>query len=124
MKVLLNYANELYAESQKRCSESGRKFKFDKVYEFTSKDIEENYYLKHNDILDIKRGNGLWLWKPYFIKKVLSTLNDGDILFYLDSGSFFFRSPKPVFDILENGGGYMDKCTPFKRKTIYKKRDF
>ena len=32
---------------------------------------------------------GYWLWKPYLIKKRLSQLKDGDLLFYTDAGSGF-----------------------------------
>ncbi len=31
-----------------------------------------------------KRGYGYWIWKPYLIYKTMQTMNDGDILLYLD----------------------------------------
>ena len=92
MKILLNYANDAYRKSQKWNSWTGKHIAgFDKVYEFSPADIEEDYYLQHKDVLDEKRGNGLWLWKPYFIDRVMDTCKEGDIIFYADSGSFFLK---------------------------------
>lgn len=93
MRVLVNYANGAYRKAQKWNTWTGKYIGgFDKVYEFTDKDIEESYYKAHKDILSVKRGNGLWLWKPYFIHRVLSDCKEGDIVFYLDSGAFFLRN--------------------------------
>ena len=92
MKILINYADDAYIKSQKWNSWSGEHIAgFDKVYSFSPTDIAKEYYKEHEDILREKRGNGLWLWKPYFINKVLNEVNDGDIVFYADSGSFFVK---------------------------------
>ena len=32
------------------------------------------------------RGFGLWIWKPWILKRVLLEVNDGDYVFYLDAG--------------------------------------
>ena len=90
MKILINYANDAYKKAQKWNSWTGKHIAgFQKIYEFSPDNIEKDYYIKHKEILNTKRGNGLWLWKPYFIDKVLNECNDGDIVFYADSGSFF-----------------------------------
>jgi hypothetical protein len=51
-----------------------------------------------------KRGFGYYIWKPYLIKKILSTMNDNDILLYCDTGCTlnFNGFPKMLeyFDIL------------------------
>lgn len=59
-------------------------------------DVEESYRAKYSDILAIKRGFGLWLWKPYLIKKTALEANENDIIFYCDSGTFFVN---PVFEL-------------------------
>lgn len=104
MKILLNYANDAYRKSQKWNSWTGKHIAgFDKVYEFSPADIEEDYYLQHKDVLDEKRGNGLWLWKPYFIDRVMETCREGDIIFYADSGSFFLKKvDKLISSLREN----------------------
>lgn len=95
--VLLNYADDKYRDTQERCSWTGKMIgRFDEVISYTPSDIDEVFKEKYKKILEVKRGAGLWLWKPYVIKKALGMLNDGDFLFYCDSGSFFVRSIKPV----------------------------
>ena len=92
MKILINYADKQYEPARKWNTLTGRYIaRFDKVYEYTPNDIDQSFAKLHHDILSQKRGNGLWLWKPYFVNKVLSNCSDGDIIFYCDSGSFFIR---------------------------------
>lgn len=93
MKILINFANKGYYKAQKLNSWSGEKIaKFDKVYSFSPEDIDEEFYCQHQDIMDESRGCGLWLWKPYFINKVLNMCEEGDIVFYCDSGAVFIRN--------------------------------
>lgn len=90
MKILINYADKQYEPARKWNTLTGRYIaRFDKVYEYTPNDIDQSFAKLHHDILSQKRGNGLWLWKPYFVNKALSDCSDGDIIFYCDSGSFF-----------------------------------
>lgn len=56
---------------------------------FHKSDISEKFILENKDILNSSRGGGYWLWKPYIINNVLSKINDGDFLFYLDSTYYF-----------------------------------
>jgi hypothetical protein len=60
-------------------------------------DIDPQFYSEHKEILDQKRGVGYWLWKSYFITRLLSGMGENDILFYADSGSYFVRRMEPVF---------------------------
>ena len=70
MKILINYADKQYEPARKWNTLTGRYIaKFDKVYEYTPNDIDQSFAKLHHDILSQKRGNGLWLWKPYFINK-------------------------------------------------------
>jgi hypothetical protein len=93
MKILINYADEKYKRTQKFNSWTGKHIgKLDKVFSFGPKDIDIDFYNDNKQILNEKRGNGLWLWKPYFILKVMEESQDGDIIFYSDSGAFFIRN--------------------------------
>lgn len=103
MKVLINYADNKYASAQWWNSFTGRHIaKFDTIYSFGPKDIEESYKSTYKDIFSFNRGNGLWLWKPYFIQKVINKMEYGDILFYCDSGALFIRNPKEIINQLSN----------------------
>jgi hypothetical protein len=62
---------------------------FDKIIAYTDKDLinDTEFWSQHsNFILSNSRGFGYWLWKSYIIKKTMETLNNDDILLYLDCG--------------------------------------
>lgn len=93
MVVLINFADGRYRKTQKFNTWSARHIgHVDKVVEYSPSDIDTAFYEENKSILDIKRGSGLWLWKPYFIYRQLNELENGDILFYSDSGAFFVHS--------------------------------
>lgn len=49
--------------------------------------IDETFAKKNKSILSKGRGGGYWIWKPYFIDKVINEeLRTGDILIYSDAG--------------------------------------
>lgn len=103
MKILINYADLKYQPSRKWNSLTGKYIaNFDKIYSFTPEDISQEFRTKYDNILSFKRGNGLWLWKPYFVHKVITQCQDGDIIFYCDSGSLFIRKLSYVFNNLSN----------------------
>jgi len=60
---------------------------------FKPKDLpnEINNYAK-----SYKKGYGYWVWKPYIIKKALSTANENDILLYVDGRSGLRTTGKPI----------------------------
>lgn len=101
MKILINYADKRYEPARKWNTFTGRHIaRFDKVYEFHPKDVKPEFAVRHSEILSHKRGNGLWLWKPYFVNKVLDECSDGDIVFYCDSGSLFKRNINNILEFL------------------------
>ena len=119
MKVLLNYADGKFLQSQLTNSQSGLAAGFNVVYQMSRSDIDIDFYNKHKAILDQKRGVGYWLWKPYFINRLLSVMTENDVLFYADSGSYFVRRMEPVFTAVCNdargvigfqlAGGHIEK---------------
>ena len=101
MKILINYADKRYEPARKWNTWTGRHIAhFDKVCEFYPADIEKEWADEHSEILSHQRGNGLWLWKPYFVNKVMDECADGDIIFYCDSGSIFVRNLNKIFSLL------------------------
>ena len=93
MIYVLNFANELYNSQQQACTESAYRYgKVDKVIEYSEKDLPDSFFKDNPKITSYKRGFGLWLWKPYLILKAMDNLNDGDILFYVDSGITFINN--------------------------------
>jgi hypothetical protein len=71
---------------------------FDVLHSFGQHDIDVEFYSKHINILSKPRGAGYWLWKPYFIHKVLCSIADGDIVFYVDAGNVFLQDPSFLYN--------------------------
>lgn len=125
MKILINYANERYKKTQSFNSWTGLHIaKFDKVYSYGPEHIDAAFYDKNKMILNQKRGNGLWLWKPYFIYKTLMDCEDGDIIFYCDSGSFFIRKIQWLIDSMTEGEKIWVSDIPLLESCFTKPRCF
>jgi len=63
-----------------------------KIIVFNKDQMDPEFVEKHKSILSLRRGGGYWLWKPYIINTVLKQMNEGDIVFYLDS-KYYFKEP-------------------------------
>ncbi|MEL1240155.1 hypothetical protein [Flavobacterium flavipallidum] len=91
--TIINYSNEFYTQAQKKNTQSALRIgKVKKVISYNQNDIDELFYLKNKHILEQKRGGGYWIWKPYIIRDALLNMQDGEYLFYCDSGSVFVNS--------------------------------
>lgn len=98
--VLINYAHNTHFHAQRINSDTGLRIGgFDQVISYKYEDIDEEFKTKNQHILSQRRGAGYWIWKPYFIKKTLESLEDGDIVFYCDSGAEFILSAKPLIEL-------------------------
>ena len=91
--VAITYANEDYKLQLKFNKFTAKKVgKVDKFYSYTPQDIDFNFRKENENILSYQRGNGYWLWKPYFILKTLNEkLNYGDYLIYTDAGILYIN---------------------------------
>jgi hypothetical protein len=63
--------------------------KFDSIKVYGVNDLDDNFKEKFNNVLQLDRGAGYWIWKCQIIKQHLSTLQDDSILFYIDAGCSF-----------------------------------
>ncbi len=124
MIVAINYADLKYRKTQRFNSATAmHKGKVDKVISYAPKDIDALFRNKNKKILERKRGNGYWLWKPYFIKKTLDELKENDYLVYLDAGAFYINNVKYLIEQMEEDHQYiMAFELPFK-ESWYTKRD-
>lgn len=103
MIYFITYSNDLYSETREYCAKMAtKKGKVDKVIVYKPEDIDGEFYSEHADELSLKAGNGLWLWKPYFLNKTLKNVEEGDIVLYCDAGSFFFRSCAPIIESMND----------------------
>jgi len=97
-KYHINFAHNRYLQAQKYCSQSAIQAGFDEVYSYGYKDIDVAFLEKNKNIFNIHRGFGSWIWKPYFLNKTLEKMQDGDLLVYSDSGSYYQASLQPLLD--------------------------
>jgi len=56
---------------------------------FTPKDFSEEFFSTNKDILSDKRGAGFWLYKPYFLYRLLLKMKDNELIMYCDAGLTF-----------------------------------
>jgi len=97
------YGNEKFKRARDYCCKKALQTHFfDVVKGFSPDDLEPEWKEAHKEILSVSRGGGLWLWKPYLVLKMLQEMQEGDFLFYADSGTFFVRSPKYIFESMAN----------------------
>jgi len=100
-KVFITYAEGLFVKNKLFALKMAElRGGFDSTIGYSREDIDAEFYQNNHRILNIKKGAGYWLWKPYFIYKALNELNNGDLLFYSDAGSFFCRDINVIYNEL------------------------
>lgn len=125
MRVFITFGDEKYAKTRDFAARMAKLMGgFDKVVTYTPEDIDEGFKKNHDDIFSIKRGYGLWLWKPYLIYKALNEIcQEGDYLFYSDGGAFFFRSVSYIEKVMGDSDMWIS-CVPLKEWQFTKQDTF
>lgn len=100
MIYVITYADEKYKATQKYNEKTAYRYGADVVYKFGPDDIESDFKEKNREILTAPKGNGYWLWKPYFIQKVLQESKEDDWIVYTDSSMYFNRDIQKYIDKL------------------------
>jgi hypothetical protein len=104
-KYLVNYSDITHKKAQQQNTQTAIDIaKFDNVFSFNRNDIDQSFIEKNKHILDLNRGAGYWMWKPYVIKKALELIEEDEILFYSDSGLDFI---KPIDELIP----FLDKTS-------------
>ena len=123
--VAISYGNDLYRRqlliNKKTALEVG---KVDEYYSYGPNDIDKKFKERNKEILSRKRGNGYWLWKPYFILKTFKEkLDEGDYLIYTDAGILYNNSVHQIINFLNehNYEMWMIRLEHIEKK--YTKRD-
>lgn len=102
MKIFITYSDENFIKQKKVACFMAKRFgKFDKILSFSPEDIENSFFEKNRKILEQKRGAGYWLWKSYFMSKILKEVNEGDYIFYSDAGAAFLQPVDILISELE-----------------------
>jgi hypothetical protein len=99
-KILFTFANWKYYKALDALKYTAETYgKVDKVYTFKESDIDSDFYYKNSKIFHEKRGFGFWIWKSYFINKLLNKASNDDIFIYMDSGNEVISDLQPLYDL-------------------------
>jgi hypothetical protein len=96
--TLFSFGNWNYYPTLDRLKESAEG-KVDNVIIFKESDIDTDFYIKHQQHFKDKRGFGYWIWKSYFINKMLDKASDDDVFIYVDAGNLLIRDIKVLFNL-------------------------
>jgi hypothetical protein len=102
-RIFITYGDTGYEAAKKRIiSEAKSIGVFNEVLSFGRNDLSPE--LLSSDIINEKRGGGLWSWKPDVILKTMESHADGDIIVYCDAGCSVYSSPEwnKIWKKLEN----------------------
>jgi hypothetical protein len=54
---------------------------------FSSEDFTEEFRLENHETLNLERGSGYWLWKPFFYLCMTQQFESTEVIHYLDAGT-------------------------------------
>ena len=67
---------------------------FDEIHAWNEKDCDPEFWEEHRTFIEANpRGYGYWLWKPYINLKLLSQVEEDDIIVYADGGCQLNNTP-------------------------------
>jgi len=113
MKVhLVTYGDSKYTEIKGSFVKSALSSSFfDELHIYSDLDLDPIFYNEIYVPIKSCRGGGFWIWKPYFIKKVLDEIDNDDILIYCDAGSTINTGGRKRFEEYINMLSSPDKST-------------
>jgi uncharacterized protein YndB with AHSA1/START domain len=101
---LVSYADRAYRTAQERLTASARRFGIDVIRPWTRDELQQTeFYAAHRQVLDLQRGSGYWLWKPFIIDDTLRQMAPGDLLMYSDAGIEIAADLAPLFALCGEG---------------------
>lgn len=84
-RYFITYGDSLFESTKKRIvREAERTGLFDEIYAYGDSDVSSE--LRESKVFSVKRGGGLWSWKPDVIFMTLEKMCENDILVYCDAG--------------------------------------
>jgi hypothetical protein len=101
-KILFSFGNWHYYITLEVLGQSAKeKGNVDKVFLFKESDIDPYFYRDHAQHFRDGRGFGYWVWKAYFITRLLKTAADDDVFFYVDAGNDVIADLTPLYEICQ-----------------------
>lgn len=89
--IFITYGDSGYEAAKAKICESAKSTgEFDEIIAYGREDLSE--VLLQSDIINIRRGGGLWSWKPDVILTTMEKCQDGDTIVYCDAGCSLYPS--------------------------------
>ena len=121
---LVCFADERFRHAQQRLIASARRHGVYQIHEFSTADLwQTGFYAEHKTTLNMSRGAGYWLWKPYYILRVLKEVKTGDFVWYMDSGAELVGSVGELADVCSSAGGVLLFRHHGRQNKYWTKRD-
>jgi len=99
MLILCSFADSALQKSIDRLKTQAQEIgMFDATFFYNEKKLDKKFRKKYKDKLIPSRGFGYWCWKPQMILQTLQTMNEGDVLLYMDAGSHLNPRGKKRFE--------------------------
>jgi hypothetical protein len=93
MKICFGtFANTSFMNSNRIATQAIELNIFNKIFQYTEKDIPEFIHKHKNFISSHPDGYGYFIWKPKVILDILNKLEDDDILIYCDAGIYLNKN--------------------------------
>ena len=99
-KHLFTFSNWKYYKSADELVKSAAPF-VDIIHSYHENDIDINFYEQNIQLFNKNRGFGFWVWKSYFINKLLSNANTDDIFLYVDAGNTIIDDISVIYELVE-----------------------
>lgn len=106
-KILINYAHNAFYKSQIGNCESGKQYGFDIVMPYNFDMLDNSFKKRNAHILKQPRGAGYWIWKPQILLQTFQQCNEGDYVFYSDSGATFISGIDCLIPICDRNNGIL-----------------
>jgi len=119
MPICITFGTKEYQQAIDKLHKSMSRFMYTKTFNEKSVEMLFDAYPEH---LYSSRGYGWWLWKPYLIDYILSIIDEGEYVMYLDSTIECLKNPKDLIKegenikLFHNGQRHVDWC---KSETYY-----
>lgn len=99
---LVSYAdgNDVFYKNQNALTASAQNKGFDFYFNYRKELLDVDFREKYKDVLEVKSGAGLWLWKPQIMLQTMKAAPKDAIIIYTDVGFVYVRPIDEYFEML------------------------
>lgn len=95
----MTYANDVFEHAKSRLLKEASDFgEFKTVQGYGPSDLDTCIYQTYKSILELPRGGGYWLWRPFILQEKMSQIQNGEYIVFLDAGCKLNSNGKKRFN--------------------------